>query len=170
MGLVPWLDENVASCPASDTHGVDLPDSQQVGTLTIQLSMGGRMAQLQRTKEHRQAAQEEPKLASPPRFPKPRLEIPHLPDSRELSPACGKIYHPHLPLEPPMETIQPEVMVKPSMATMCTTHIVQDETTGVTYMDTVTTSMGRVALGSSHMVAHSPRPTIEDVTDLCLEE
>ena len=65
-----------------------------------------------------------------------------------------------------METIQPEVMAEPVVAMMCTTHIVQDETMGVTYMDTVTTSMGRVALGNSHMVAHPQGPTIEDITNL----
>ena len=65
-----------------------------------------------------------------------------------------------------METIQPETMAKPAVAMVCTICIVQDETTGVTYMDMVTTSMGRVALKSSYMVAHPHGPTIEDATDL----
>ena len=64
-----------------------------------------------------------------------------------------------------MESIQPEMMAEPVVAMMCTTRIVQDETMGVTYMDMVTTSMGTVALRSSHMVAHPHRPTIEDVTE-----
>ena len=37
---------------------------------------------------------------------------------------------------------------------------------GVTYMDMVTTSVGRVALSSSCMVPCSSGPTIEDVTNL----
>ena len=44
------------------------------------------------------------------------------------------------------EPMQPEIMPEPVVATMCTSCIIQDETTGVTYMDTVTTFMGRVAL------------------------
>ena len=36
--------------------------------------------------------------------------------------------------------------VGPGVATMSASHIVKDEVTGVTYMDTVTTSVGRVAL------------------------
>ena len=38
------------------------------------------------------------------------------------------------------------VMLAPGVVTMSASHIVKDEVTGVTYMDTVTTSMGRVAL------------------------
>ena len=62
--------------------------------------------------------------------------------------------------------MQPEAMVKPTVATMCTSHIVQEEATGITYMDMVTTSMGQVTLGSSHLVTQPPRLTIEDITDL----
>ena len=65
-----------------------------------------------------------------------------------------------------METIQLQMMAEPAVAMMCTTCIVQDETTGVTYMDTVTISVGRVALGSSCIVANPHRPTIEDITDV----
>ena len=48
---------------------------------------------------------------------------------------------------------------------MCATHLVKDEATGVTYMDMVTTSMGRVALGSSCVVANPHGPIIEDITN-----
>ena len=61
-----------------------------------------------------------------------------------------------------MKPMQPEIMMEPAIATMYTSHIIQDETTGVTYMDMVTTSMGRVALSSSCIVTCPPRPTIED--------
>ena len=49
---------------------------------------------------------------------------------------------------------------------MYATHIVQDEATRVTYMDTVTTSVGRVALKNPCMVANFQEPTVEDITDL----
>ena len=62
--------------------------------------------------------------------------------------------------------MQPEILAEPAIATMCTSCIIQDETMGVTYMDMVTTSMGRVALSSSQMTTCSPGPTIEDVTNL----
>ena len=54
----------------------------------------------------------------------------------------------------------------PAVAMMYTTRIVQDEATGVTYMDTVTALVGRVALGNPHMVANLQGPTVEDITDL----
>ena len=46
---------------------------------------------------------------------------------------------------------------------MYATHIVQDEVTGVTYMDTVTASVGRVALGNPHMAATLPGATVEEL-------
>ena len=69
-------------------------------------------------------------------------------------------------IEAPMEPMQPEILTEPAIATMCTSCIIQDETMGAIYMDTVTTSMGRVAFSSSHVVTCSPGPTIEDITDL----
>ena len=42
--------------------------------------------------------------------------------------------------------------------------IVRDETTGVTYMDTVTTTIGRVALSSPDSEASSLGPMIKDIT------
>ena len=44
------------------------------------------------------------------------------------------------------------MLVEPMVMTMYAAHIVQDEVTGVTYMDTVTASVGRVALRN-----HPPR-------------
>ena len=58
------------------------------------------------------------------------------------------------------------MIVEPTVAIMCTSHIVQDKAMGITYMDMVTTSVGQVALGSSCLVAQTPRLTIEDVRDL----
>ena len=54
----------------------------------------------------------------------------------------------------------------PTVAMMYATCIVQDEATGVTYMDTVTTLVGRMALGNPCMAANLQGPTVEDITDL----
>ena len=54
----------------------------------------------------------------------------------------------------------------PAMAMMYATHTVQDEATGITYMDTVTASVGRVALRNPCMTANLQGPTVEDITDL----
>ena len=49
---------------------------------------------------------------------------------------------------------------------MYATHIVHDEAKGVTYMDTVTTFVGGVALRNPCMVANLQGPTVEDIMDL----
>ena len=58
------------------------------------------------------------------------------------------------------------VVTAPGTVTMSTNCIVRDEMTGVTYMDTVTTSVGWVALSGPGQETTSQGPTIEDVTDL----
>ena len=68
--------------------------------------------------------------------------------------------------EAPLEPMQLEAMVKPTAAMICASHIVQDKATGITYMDTVTTSMGQVALRGPHLATQTPGLTIEDVIDL----
>ena len=47
---------------------------------------------------------------------------------------------------------------------MSVSHIVRDEATGITYMDTITTSVGRVALSGPDLEASSKGPMIKDVT------
>ena len=54
----------------------------------------------------------------------------------------------------------------PAMVTMSTSCMVKDEVMGVTYMDTVTTSMGQVTLSGPRQEALVWRPIIEDITDL----
>ena len=70
------------------------------------------------------------------------------------------------PIEAHMETRPPNVMAGPMVATLPTTQIVQDEATGVTYVDTVTASVGRVALRNPCMAANLQGPMLEDITDL----
>ena len=67
-------------------------------------------------------------------------------------------------LEVPLGTMPIGVVVTPGISTMSMSCIIRDEATGVTYMDTVTTSVGRVALSSPDSEASSLCPTIEDVT------
>ena len=52
------------------------------------------------------------------------------------------------------------VMSAPGMATMYTNHIIRDEVTGVTYLDMVTTSLGRVALSGPEQEIPAQGPTI----------
>ena len=49
---------------------------------------------------------------------------------------------------------------------MCTSCIIKDEVAGVTYIDTVTTSVGRVALSGPEQETPGQGPQIEDITDL----
>ena len=70
------------------------------------------------------------------------------------------------PIEAPPETRPPDFMVGPMVAPLSATQIVQDEATGVTYVDTVTTLVGRVALGNPCMAANLQGPVLEDITNL----
>ena len=51
------------------------------------------------------------------------------------------------------------------ISSMSSSHIVKDELTGVTYMDTVTISVGRVTISGPGLEALPTSPTIEDITD-----
>ena len=99
-------------------------------------------------------------------LPEPELEIAQPPGFMGVAACLQRDSPSPAPIEPPWETRQPDTLMGPAVAMMYATHIVQDEATGVTYMDTVTTFMGRVALGNCHMAANLQGPTIEDITDL----
>ena len=58
------------------------------------------------------------------------------------------------------------VMSAPWVVTMSTSCIVKDKVTRVTYMDMVTTSIGRVALSGLDQETPAHRLKIEDITDL----
>ena len=68
-------------------------------------------------------------------------------------------------LEAPMGTMPIGLVATPGISSMSTSCIVRNEVIGITYMDTVTTSVGRVALSGPDSEASSTGPTIEDVTD-----
>ena len=69
-------------------------------------------------------------------------------------------------IEGPIAPMQQQIMIEHAVTTMCTSCIIQDETMRVTYIDTVTASMGRVAFGSSCLMAYASRSTLEDITNL----
>ena len=58
------------------------------------------------------------------------------------------------------------VMTAPGVATMCTSCIVREESTGATYLDTVTTLVGRVALSGPKQEPPAQGSMIEDMMDL----
>ena len=62
------------------------------------------------------------------------------------------------------------MLAEPAVMAMYTTCIVQDEVTGVTCMDTVTTSVERVALRNPCMVVTLPRATVEELAEEDLAE
>ena len=74
------------------------------------------------------------------------------------------------PIEAPPEVRQPAMLMEPTVKMMYATHIVQDEAMGVTYMDTVTASVGRVALRNPCMVATCQEPTVEELAEEDLAE
>ena len=77
---------------------------------------------------------------------------------------------PVMALEVPLEFMQPEAVIEPAIATVCASHVVQDEASGVNYMEMVTTSMGQVTLDCAHPVVQNPQLTIRDITNLPKEE
>ena len=66
----------------------------------------------------------------------------------------------------PPDPLQIVAVMEPTVAMMSTSCIVKDEATGVTYMDTVTTSMGRVALSGPEQGTPTKGPIIENIMDL----
>ena len=58
-----------------------------------------------------------------------------------------------------------ELVAAPGITSMSFSHIIKDELTGVTYMDMVTTSIGRVTISSPGLEAFPTGPTIEDIMD-----
>ena len=59
-----------------------------------------------------------------------------------------------------------KMMTAPGVMTMSPSCVVLDEATGVTYLDTVMTSVGRVRFSSPEGKIPAPGPKIEDVADL----
>ena len=68
--------------------------------------------------------------------------------------------------EVPQDPLRIATVLGPTMATMSASCIVKDDAIGVTYMDTMTTSVGLVALSGPKQEALTQGPIIEDIMDL----
>ena len=68
-------------------------------------------------------------------------------------------------LEVPVGTIPIGLVVTPWISSVSSSCIVKDEITGITYVDTITTSVGRVALSGPNPEAFPTGPMTEDITD-----
>ena len=64
--------------------------------------------------------------------------------------------------EMPMGSMSIGLVLTPGISSVSSSHVVKDDRTGLVYMDTVTTSIGRVILGKSDL---NEGPVIEDITD-----
>ena len=67
--------------------------------------------------------------------------------------------------EVPMGALLIGLVTTPGISSMSSSCVVTDDATGLTYVDTVTTSIGRIILHRLNPTCHFHRPTIEDITD-----
>ena len=74
----------------------------------------------------------------------------------------------HQPLEGVSnpDSLRMAVLSGLTVVTMSASHVVKDEVTGVIYMDTMTTSVGRVTLSGPKQETSAQGPTIQDIMDL----
>ena len=68
-------------------------------------------------------------------------------------------------LEVPVGTMPIRLVATPGISSVSSSCIVKDEIMGITYMDTITTSIGRVTISSPGPEAFPTGPTIEDITN-----
>ena len=67
--------------------------------------------------------------------------------------------------ELPFDTLSMGLVMTPWISSVSSSCVVKDVTTGLTYVDTVTTSIGRIILSGPDPNTTSTGPTIEDITD-----
>ena len=98
-------------------------------------------AQCQRAKEQLQAELAE-QDSSLPKSPEPiHMVAPH-PGLEKVTACLQGDPSPAIALEVPLEFMQPEAVITRAVALMCASCVVQDEVSGVTIMEMVTTSVG----------------------------
>ena len=68
--------------------------------------------------------------------------------------------------EVPQDPLRMAAVLVPTVATMSASCIIKDEAMGMTYIDTVTSSVGQVALSGPKQEASTQGPIIEVITDL----
>ena len=116
-------------------------------------------------------------ISPPPKSPKAPLPPKSPPPARTLvlvrppMPPCGFagvvacLRTPELvgvDQETPVGTMSMGMVSNPSLSSISSSRVVKDDTMGLVYLDTMTTSIGRMFLGSSEP---SEGPVIEDITD-----
>ena len=67
--------------------------------------------------------------------------------------------------EAPVGIMPIGLLATPGISSVSTSRIVKDELMGITYMDTITTSVGRVTISGPGLEAFPTGPTIKDITD-----
>ena len=106
-----------------------------------------------------------PELPSPPW----ELEVAHqwapTPGFLEVT-ACLRGQSPGEVPEIPLIPLAMGMMTAPGVTTKSASHVIWDEATGATYLDMVTTSVGRVTLSGPEGKIPMPGPELEDVMDL----
>ena len=104
-----------------------------------------------------------------PPFPPWELEVAHqwapTPGFLEVTTCLRGQLPREVPKTPPVP-LEMGMMTAPGVTTMSASHVIQDEATRATYLDTVTTSVGRVTLSGPEGEIPMLGPKIEDVTDL----
>ena len=63
--------------------------------------------------------------------------------------------------EVPVGTLSIGLVMTLGISSISSSHVVKDDATGLTYVDTVTTSVGRILLSGPDLNASSTGPTIE---------
>ena len=80
--------------------------------------------------------------------------------------ACLRMLEPvELDQEMPVGTLSMGLVTAPGITSLSSSCVVKDDATGLTYVDTVTTSIGRIILSRQDPQASSTSPTIEDIMD-----
>ena len=69
--------------------------------------------------------------------------------------------------EVPGGTLSVGLVLAPGISSISSSCMVKDEATGLTYVDTITTSIGRIVISgdATSLNPNAPGPTIEDITD-----
>ena len=96
----------------------------------------------------------DPSLEGPPKDP--------LPGFREIAQSFTGGQPPWVTSKVPQDLMLPSLLVRPTMTTLTSTRINQDEATGITYVDMVTASVGLVALETSHRAVGPHMPILEE--------
>ena len=129
-------------------------------------SSGERIAQCQWAEDKSKAQNTKSEPTSPTRVLDVAWHVTPPPGFQGVTACLRRSPSPKKAHDIPPDPLQITAVLEPTMAMMSASCIIMDEATGVTYMDTITTSVGRVALSGPEQGTPSRGPIIEDITDL----